>query len=102
MIKNCSEACDSCLGENTTQSTNCIDCAYNYFKTEDSDTNCILSNLIPNNYYLNTSDNTYYKCHPNCNNCNSGYNQALDAMNCITCINDYYFIFEDNKKNCYN
>ena len=102
VIKNCSEACETCIGGNTSQSTNCINCSNNYFKTEDSDTNCILSNLIPNNYYLNSSDNIYYKCHPNCNNCNSGYNQVLDDMNCLTCIKDYYFIFGNNKRNCYN
>ena len=102
VIQNCSEACEACLGKYTTQNTNCIQCANGYFKTEDSDTNCITRDLIPKNYYFKTLDNIYYKCHPNCINCTNGYNQALDDMNCITCINDYYFIFEDNKNNCYN
>ena len=102
VIENCSEACVTCYGKNTTQNTNCNKCADGYFKTEVSNTNCLAKDLISINYYFNTTDNIYYKCHPNCYNCNNGHNQALDEKNCITCINDYYFIFEDNKNNCYN
>ena len=57
IIKNCSIECDTCLGEKTFKDTNCIKCADGYFKTEDSNTNCILKNLIPHNYYLNKLDN---------------------------------------------
>lgn len=72
VIKNCSIECDTCLGEKTIKDTNCIKCADGYFKTEDSNTNCILENLIPHNYYLDKLDNVYHKCHPYCNNCSQG------------------------------
>ena len=52
VIENCSEACETCYGKYTSQNTNCIQCANGYFKTEDSDTNCIVRELIPINYYF--------------------------------------------------
>ena len=61
VIKYCNSACDSCFGEGNSQDTNCIKCSPGYYKTEDSDTNCILENLIPSDYYKNLSDNIYYK-----------------------------------------
>ena len=85
VIKNCSEICDTCLGEESPQNTNCINCIKGYYKTEDSDTHCILEKLIPNNYYLNKSDNIYYKCHPYCYNCSKGYDPILNNMNCLSC-----------------
>ena len=100
VIKNCSLACETCIGESNGQNTNCLKCAKGYYKTEDSKTNCIINNLIPKNYYLNSIDDIYYKCHPNCYNCSNGY--ASDNMNCITCTNNYYFIYGTNKSNCYN
>ena len=59
-------------------------------------------NLIPHNYYYNITDNIYYKCHQNCYNCTEGYNSGIDNMNCISCKNDTYRIYNDEKKNCYN
>ena len=85
VIKNCSEECDTCLGEKTSENTNCIKCAKGYYKKEESNTNCIPKNLIPVNHYLNTTDNVYYKCHPYCYNCTKGYDLILDNMNCISC-----------------
>jgi len=100
VIKNCSIACNTCLGENTTFTTNCIECAKGFYKTQDSNTNCISKDLIPTNYYFNTSDDIYYKCHENCYNCTNGY--ISGNMNCITCKNNYYFTFGNNKSNCHN
>ena len=100
VINNCSVVCNTCLGENTTLTTNCIECAKDYYKTQDSKTNCISKDLIPINYYFNSSDYIYYKCHENCYNCTNGY--ISDNMNCITCKHNYYFIYGDNKSNCYD
>ena len=61
MNKFCNEACDSCFGWGNSQDTNCIKCSPGYYKTVDSDTNCILENLIPSNYYKNETDNIFYK-----------------------------------------
>ena len=88
VIKNCSEECDTCLGEKTSESTNCIKCAEGYYKKEESTTNCILENLIPVNYYLNETDKIYYKCHPYCYNCTKGYDPILQNTNCISCNNN--------------
>ena len=51
VIRNCSEFCDFCFGENTTNNTNCIKCTNGYYKIEDSKTNCVSNNYIPINYY---------------------------------------------------
>ena len=98
VIKNCSKTCDSCILEET----NCINCSTNYYKTEYSNNKCLFERDIPHNYYKNKTDNIYYECHSNCYNCTDGYNYTSDNMNCISCINNYYYIFEEENKNCYN
>ena len=102
IIKKCDEACESCNGEKNqiTQDTNCINCVEGYYKTEDSNTNFILENLIPQNYLKNNTDEIYYKCHRNCKRCNDYYDANNNIMNCLECINDYYFV--DGTNNCYN
>ena len=82
------------------QDTNCIDCSIGYYKTEDSNTNCILESLIPENYYKNENDNIYYHCYINCKKCSNNYDIENNNMNCDECIIDYYFLYET--KNCYN
>jgi len=101
IIKDCNISCKSCYGESNQETTNCIECAEDYYKTEDSNTNCIRNDLIPNNYYKNESDNIYYKCHDNCQSCDGLYNIITNDMHCIFCVNDSYFIYNDNHNNCY-
>ena len=100
IVKFCDISCDSCFGENTTQNTNCIECSLKYYKTEDSNTNCILESLIPKNYYKNETDSIYYKCHQNCYNCTEKYNYEFNDMHCLTCLANYYFL--EGSNNCYN
>ena len=55
MIKNCSEACNTCLGEGNSNDTNCSECAQGYFKTEDSNTHCHINySISSNDFYLNS------------------------------------------------
>ena len=96
----CHSSCKSCYGNYTDDDTNCSNCSIGYYKTEDSNTNCILESLIKPNYYKNTSDNIYYKCHENCHNCTTGFNSLNGDMNCILCKDDYYKLNGTN--NCYN
>ena len=100
IIKDCDIACNTCFDEGNTNNTNCLSCNSEYFKTEDSDTNCILENLIPINYYKNQTNNIYYKCHENCYNCSQKYNNESDDMYCLSCPLDYYFL--NGTSNCYN
>ena len=101
VIKKCDESCATCNDDKNedTQDTNCIDCAEGYFKTEDSNTNCIKENLIPENYFK-YNDNIYYKCHSNCKRCDGFYDTNENNMNCLECIENYYFV--NGTKNCYN
>ena len=101
VIKDCNESCKSCYGESTEGNTNCIECAEGYFKTEDSNTNCMNVELIPSNYYLNETDNIYYKCHQNCQTCNGTYDNIANDMHCILCVNNTFLLYGDNKSNCY-
>jgi len=100
IIKYCDQACSTCNGakNDITQDTNCILCNDGYFKTEDSDTNCFLENLIPENYYK--SNNIYYHCYINCKKCDNSFDSINNEMNCISCIENYYFIYGTN--NCYD
>ena len=102
VVKYCDGACSSCLGEKNsiTQDTNCIECSEGYFKTEDSNTNCILENLIPENYFKNANDNIYYRCYINCKKCRNFFDDVNNNMNCDECIENYYFLY--NTKNCYS
>ena len=102
VIEYCDDACSTCNGEKNilSQDTNCIDCSIGYYKTEDSNTNCILESLIPENYYKNENDNIYYHCYINCKKCSNNYDIENNNMNCDECIIDYYFLYET--KNCYN
>ena len=104
VIKYCDVACSTCNGpvDDITHDTNCINCSEGYFKTEDSETNCTLESLIPINYYKNTEDNIYYKCHQNCQTCKRVLSHLADIndMGCITCINTYFLV--DQTNNCFD
>ena len=102
VIKYCDDACLTCNGEKNiiAQDTNCINCNNGYFKTEDSNTNCIIENQIPQNYYKNENNNIYYHCYKYCGTCNGSYDSINNNMNCNSCIDNYYFIYGTN--NCYN
>ena len=100
VIKNCNEACNTCLGEGDTQKTNCLECAQGYIKSENSDTHCIINYSKSTDFLLSTTDNIYYQCYQNCKLCNESYNPLSNEMNCLECIDDYYFIYSEN--NCYN
>ena len=104
IIKYCNPVCDTCFGPSDINNTNCISCIEGYYKTEDSNTNCILENLIPKNYYKNKSDNIFYKCYKTCSSCNNSIeiNRETNGEihNCLECIEEYYFIYGTN--NCYN
>ena len=54
------------------------------------------------NYFLNPNDNIYYICYQSCWNCSAKYDSVSDNMNCISYIDGYYFILEEEKNNCYN
>ena len=81
IIKQCHSACDSCVNGPELNNTNCITCIEGYFKTEDSNTNCIPINSIPENYYKNNTDNIYYKCYFTCSKCDIRY-ESNNNMNC--------------------
>ena len=99
VIGECSNNCASCYGEANKTDSNCIKCSSGYYKTEDSNTNCIMERNIPNGYYKNTTDNIYYHCHPNCSSCSNGYDPLSDEMNCIICQTNFYKLNGTN--NCY-
>ena len=104
VIKYCDIACSTCYGapDNDLYYTNCIICADGYYKTEDSETNCILESLIPDNYYKNNDDNIYYKCYTNCETCrrNLDHKADINNMGCLSCKTNYYFVYQTD--NCFD
>ena len=101
VIKKCDVACETCNSgkDELTQNTNCINCNEGYFKTDDSNTNCILENLIPENYYKNNVDNIYYKCYESCSLCNEG--EVSNIHNCLKCKDNYYPL-KSEERSCYS
>ena len=100
VIKNCHEACNTCYGEGNNQNSNCIECAQGYIKTGDSDTHCLKNDTISTDYYLNKTDNRYYRCFHSCKGCYGSYNHITNEMYCLECIDGYFFIYGEN--NCYD
>ena len=102
VIDYCNNACASCLGPSYSLTTNCILCSDGYFKTEDSDTNCILESAIPENYYKNEENKIYYKCYKSCQTClrNLASLANIENMGCISCINGFHLEYQTN--NCFN
>ena len=102
VVEYCNIACASCHGAPNDQTTNCINCSDGYYKTEDSETNCILETDILPNYYKNTEDNIYYKCYQRCQTCLRVLDSLanMDNMGCESCISNYYLEYQTN--NCYN
>ena len=104
IIKYCHEACATCNeGEDiTTGNRNCLTCSNGYYKTEDSNTNCVLESSIPDNYYKYIEDNIFYKCYNLCNKCVRilEYKTDINKMGCESCINNYYI--QEDTTNCYD
>ena len=96
----CHSSCKTCNNKYTDNDTNCLICSSGYFKTEESNTNCILESQIKPNYYKNEYNYIYYKCHENCFNCTSGFNILNGNMNCIMCQEGFYKL--NGTDNCYN
>ena len=91
---NCHRNCNSCYKNGESDEVqNCITCINDYFFVENSN-NCLKD---PIGYYLN-ENNIYSRCHPLCSKCIS--KEINDTyMNCISCIEDYYYLYPKNK-NC--
>ena len=104
IVKYCGTACATCnLGkDDSTGNTNCLTCSNGYYKTEDSDTNCILESQIPIDYYRYSGDNIYYKCYELCTKCIRvlDYKTSQEKMGCASCKAGYYL--EQDTPNCYD
>ena len=104
IIEYCDTACATCDegADILTGNTNCLTCSDGYYKTEESDTNCILESLILENYYKYTEDNIFYKCYNLCSKCVRVLNNKTDInnMGCASCTINYYI--EEDTTNCYD
>ena len=104
IVKYCDISCATCNEgkNNLSGNTNCLTCSNGYYKTEDSNTNCILESLIPDDYYKFSEDNIYYKCYNVCSKCVRilNYKTNQEKMGCASCKADYYL--EDGTTNCYD
>lgn len=99
VYKQCSEACNSCLGSPTATSTNCKekDCANGYNAVSTDLTNCVSQR--PEYYFLDENENPkiYKPCKTSCQTCN-GVGTTTDAQ-CLSCKTNGYKI--ENTNNCY-
>ena len=75
------------------------DCPNDTFRIFINRNICI--DTIPENYYLDISDNIYKICYNTCRNCIKSGNNINN--NCDECINGYIFIDESSvpQQNCF-
>ncbi len=94
-FKKCFERCNSCekLGNKT--NNECINCVNNSYKMENDIYNNCYNEKPYENYYLDNSSKIYKKCYDKCKNCS---NKQTNEDNCISCIDNNYFI--ENTTNC--
>lgn len=82
----CSAGCYSCQNYDI---NNCTKCANTYFPFIDNLNNC--SNIGSNNYYFDSLNQVFQKCHFSCLNC------IDSSTNCIKCQNNYKSIINTQK-----
>jgi hypothetical protein len=97
-IAACYQTCLTCTQMGNATNNSCLQCATNLYKMSDNPNNCYSSTDIPQNYYLDTSTNTYTKCYASCLTCAA--RGDINNSNCSTCANNYYNL-EDNLRQCY-
>ena len=96
MLRRCHPNCFRCSGGPINDTyLNCIDCKYDYFITEDTNS-CF--NYQKENYYIDNSTYTLRRCFKNCNLC-SDAPESYYLQNCITCKDDYYMT--EDTHSCY-
>ena len=61
VLKLCHSSCNSCIETNN----NCLTCASNYYKIDETNTCAILSEI--QNYYLDITTLTFKSCEKKCN-----------------------------------
>ena len=79
----CPKNCAQCKQNNNEKI--CVNCRPEYVligSKESQEVNCIQSSELGNSYYKDTSNNVYYPCISNCEECENG-------ITCITCSRNY-------------
>ncbi|MCQ2755108.1 MAG: hypothetical protein MJ231_08725, partial [bacterium] len=93
----CNEACKTCDKGGISGETNCLECNTGFHLVENSSTsNCV--NNTSDDYYLNTTLDTFMKCYNSCSKC-SGYGEESNS-NCDSCKTGFYFVEGGKSKNC--
>ena len=84
----------------------CVSCNEGYYKMKDDQSNqdpyfnCYNNETIPENYYLNITNNQYEPCQINCKKCEEEGNDFENK--CTECKLGYSFIMNNNNiSNCY-
>ena len=98
----CYFSCKRCSGAESGGNHNCIECKEGFYFQEGTH-NCFNMSYLEQGFYfdnftinLETELPVFKRCYINCKTCNNYITD--DGMNCLTCINDYYILF--NTTNC--
>ena len=113
IYSSCHPLCGYCISKEINDSyMNCLSCKENDYLLYPKNKNCLKCskyvnyeqtkciNEIPDRFYL--SNPTYgiiEKCNDYCSKCSTG--PEYNNMNCDYCIEGYYLLIENNKKNCF-
>ena len=91
----CYEKCNTC---NDFRDQKCTSCKNGYYRKYDDLIYCYSiedKERNFNNYYLNETDNTFYKCNSHCLTCNNGGTD--ENTNCLLCKDNNYFVDGTNQ-----
>lgn len=102
IIENCHILCSICSEGPTSTSMNCDYCIEGYYLKIDNNNNknCISNDVaIEKNYFKDAEKNIYYECYDLCSTCDNFGNST--NMNCLTCVNEIKYGYDEIYKNCF-
>ena len=95
----CHERCDRCSTKSSDSNEHkCTICLSQYHRIYNNPLQCVTSDEVEKNTYLNTTDDTYYPCYERCATCNTS--GTFTAQNCKSCVSGYTYY--STSMNCMN
>ena len=99
-INSCYIGCYLCYNIESDTSHNCESCKEDYYKSPENENDCYKISEKKDNWFYDTNTNSIKLCYDKCKSCSDFYDENTDNMNCIECIDNYYF--KEGTNNCYD
>ena len=99
-IRVCHESCSECFDSDIDNDNyQCKKCKTNYYFVEGSTKCATIKQMENTNYYFDSTEKIFKKCHLSCRRCNE---KSIEGYhNCTECEESYHYIFNEKiQKNC--